>query len=193
MNKLNSILYAIFLFALISCTNQSNHNIDYDGLAILLDSNVKKDIIYLKKEIFKKEIEIGLANKFYADYKIKTTEYIIYIEKLELLCSKVEINPFFEDGKLTSEGELFIKKTNDYVKVINTLNNDITLRNRIESLLGMKDVLIDNNVYAKYIDWNFNGLPKSFFIHEMSTRIRNVLLIQNQLMLMTLFEECNKK
>ncbi|CAH8281856.1 hypothetical protein EV196_1174 [Mariniflexile fucanivorans] len=186
------IFYTALLFTFISCTNQSHHNIDYDGLAYSLNDNLKNDIEYLKNDIVKKELKIGLTNKSYVDYKLKTTEYIMYLEKLELLSSKVEINPFFDKDKLTSEGKLFIKKTNEYVNLINTANNNTELSYRVNDLLGVNDVITEGNIYFRYIDYYFNGLPKSFFVYEINNRIRNVLLIQNELILMILLEECNK-
>ena|SRR5690554_3646531 len=190
MKNLYLLYISIIIVAFISCTNQPK-NITYcEGTLTLLDFGLKKETKFLKKSINQKERSIVMSS-LYSDYKLKTTEYLNYLENLKSKCKEVKSNPFFENGKLTSEGELFVKKSSEYIKTINNLilNVDYNAKYKIVDLIELNDILTEDGIYIKYVDYYFNGTPKNLFINLINTRKRNVLVIQNEVINILLLKQ----
>lgn len=183
------VISLVFLF-LFSCTKTVEYDVELDGMFYVLANDLEIDCEDLKKIISYRE-ELKLPNQKYQDYKDETTSYLIYLEKLDSLNQISEYGIFFDGDVATFESELFIKNTRNYLGTLHKVAIEPAIELRVNRLLGIKDVLISENVYGSYINWYFKGASKNTFRYLIINRKRNVLLIQEEILNQKLFEESN--
>src|SRR5690554_1744439 len=186
------ILGIFFLFG--SCSNDSREKLLIDNLFSFYNEDIEKDIYLIEKHINEKD-DLILNNDDYDSYLIRTTEYLNYLEKLCMQYKNTRSNPFFENNKISKEGEAFINKSEQYVLFLK--NNPFFLNRNQNStlidLLSVENVLTSDHIYVGYIDYYFAGSPENLFIYSMRVRQKNTLIIKNELINNYLLEQIREK
>lgn len=192
LNRYNFFIrFYITLYSLliISCQNRSEQNIEFDEVAFIINTDIENDIEFFSRNISIKEDDLDVTNK-YKTYKNITNEYINYLEELKQFSLNMASNPFFEKEEVTDVGKKYMKKSVQYKDEVNYLFSDDYLSEQVEILLGLNDVITQDDIYVRYIYYYFYGLPKDLFIYKINIRKRNVLIIQNEILYSALLEQC---
>ena len=155
--------------------------VNYDLMFGYLSTNLDKDCAVLKIIIQKQEAALNnSSNKQYYQFKKSTEEYLNYLDQLETLSLKLNSNPFFDQNIATKHNLIFVNKSKLYLTKYENLKLDNLLKNRIDLLLGLEDIEIDENKFVKYMDWHFNGAELNTLRYLIRNRRRNVLILQKE-------------
>lgn len=181
--KTTTILLLTLIF--VSCKEKPTNVPNLPKEPLVLDRSVMnvqhsftEDIVYLKNS--NEELRKGEAKlSFLIDN---------YLEKLEYyqrLCTG-EYNPFFEKGKrtkMTKEGKEFIEISHQFVNEISAFSENEKIKNRIFDLLNVENFVLEDGWQIPYIEYNFPDLDCETFYFLLENRKKNILLIENQMLL----------
>jgi len=165
----------IFLFCVLSsCTEFNSENSIIEPVILNYSSEISRDINFI--ELNKKEEFYSLlTDSEFNSYLRNKDEYLYFLNNL----LKSDSFCFFINNKKTKEAELFVEKSNQFLNSINKLKLDSNFLNRVNFLLGVDFVEVENNIFVDYIEYNFNGYSLTLIKYNILNRIRNVLLLDD--------------
>ena len=187
----------VFKFLIISCLilffsfcvgcqrSGSSYDLQLDHMMLMYGKDIEKDIMWLKESLVLKKdsLEKRETGLKYVTIIQDMEFYFIYLERLDSISLAQEKNLFYTNtDEITSEGKVFIKKSKELMEQFDQLAHEPFLKRRIEALLGVSDVKNEENIYFRYMDYYFLGLPPKTFNYLIKMRKRDVQLIMHEIL-----------
>lgn len=192
-------IFLTFLF-FYSCTSErtsertSESTLEVSCIILINENN--KYNSYLIENIEQKILKDNNDYKLFK-YDSLTSEYLKYLEKLELEIKESTTEVFFDGEDYSQIGREYIQKTNKYRLEIEKLLISNNQKKRINLILNTNDVILStdgsevakNNetaeyvsgkVYLKYLNYYFQDFSNNQALAFLSNKKRGVLEIENE-------------
>lgn len=183
--KIIGLLLILIMFS--SCEEKNNFD-NYDiTLANLFSSygdTIEKDISFLNEKVEAKE-SILTSTSDYVEYdsiNTKIINYYNYLNDLDIISEKRNKNLFYEGDVLVEDGKIFNKKTKNFLDDLNRIIKNKDLKDYLTYYFSIDDIKNDENLYFKYLDYNYLGAPYPVFKYLIKKRKYNLILFKNEIL-----------
>ena len=193
MMKIKRILIFVVvtsLFTVVSCkkiestNNTQMDNISLDNMLFDLGKDIENDCILLRESLRTKTYSFDEnANELiFLKIRGEIELYYDYLNDVDSISIVNNENVYYTNDDISEKGKEFIKKSSEIVKILkDEVKNDI-LKERIDLLLGVKDVRNEDGVYFEYLEYNYYGVPYKTFNYLTKMRKRDLLLIEKEVL-----------
>jgi len=183
--KIISFLLVLIMFS--SCEEKSNfdnYDITLANLFVSYGDNIEKDINFLNKKIKAKEVLLP-STLYYDKFKsinIIITNYYNYLNELDLKSEKLNKNLFFEGDILAEDGEKFYERSKNFLDDLNRVIENKDLKDHLIYYFNVDDVKNKEDLYFKYLDYNYLGAPYPVFRYLIKKRKYDLILFKNEIL-----------
>jgi|GEM_PF-2837383 len=183
--KIISLLLVLIMFS--SCEEKSNfdnYDITLANLFVSYGDNIENDINFLNEKI--KAKEVLLPSTLYYDkfesINIIITNYYNYLNELDLKSEKLNKNLFFEGDILAEDGKKFHGRSKIFLDDLNRVIENKDLKDHLIYYFNVDDVKNKEDLYFKYLDYNYLGAPYPVFRYLIKKRKYDLMLFKNELL-----------
>ena len=187
-----TLLFTILISLLISCKKNNDRLLHLDISFNIINRNINNDINELRLQ--NSELVNDVNSSIVKDLNDSALKYFRYLDSLQSLCIGNQ-TPFFFKGEWSEETKLsqdFIKKTNGFLSKLDYNIKNPFLKKRAYFLLNVNDIKLDEHSFIMYVECYFRNVSCDAIDFFINDRKRNLLAIQNEILYMTLLEQCNK-
>ena len=179
MKKLLLLVLLIF----ISCNSELSLEKKYE---VCLGLNIAENNSY--NEILKENIELRLSEITNEENKKKlktcdslSKEYLDYLTIVEKELKEKGTEIFFEGNLYSEKGKNYEQKSKKFKTEIEKLSKSANFIKRLNSVFGMNDIVTNDSIHIKYLDYFFKGYPKIQSSASINDKKRRVLEFENEL------------
>lgn len=182
-------LLTMITVLLFSCKKEKEKLLYLDISFLAINKSNIKDINELKLQ--NNRIVNEVNSKSIENLNEISMEYLNYLDSIQSLCKNNQ-SPFFLEGNrsdATKLGQEFILKSNEFLDKLNKNIKSSTLKKRTYDLLNVNDIKIDEISSIMYVECYFRNVSCEAFDFFINERKRDVLIMQNQIILTTLLDK----
>lgn len=191
MNKrIINIKRIIILLLLTISLNSCNKNFDYEDYDITLANifsvygdEMEEDIIFLNEKINEKKSNmIHSHNEILDSLIIVIDDYYNYLNELDSKSEKLSQNIFYKEDVLLEDGKKFKIQSEIFLNQINAIVKDKDLKEFFNYYFNTDDVVIEDELYINYLDYNYLGVPYPVFRYLIKKRKLELIFFKRQIL-----------
>lgn len=191
MNKrIINIKRIIILLLLTISLNSCNKNFDYEDYDITLANifsvygdEMEEDIIFLNEKINEKKSNMIHSHNVILDSLIIVIDdYYNYLNELDSKSEKLSQNIFYKEDVLLEDGKKFKIQSEIFLNQINAIVKDKDLKEFFNYYFNTDDVVIEDELYINYLDYNYLGVPYPVFRYLIKKRKLELIFFKRQIL-----------
>lgn len=180
----------IILLLLTISLNSCNKNFDYEDYDITLANifsvygdEMEEDIIFLNEKINEKKSNMIHSHNVILDSLIIVIDdYYNYLNELDSKSEKLSQNIFYKEDVLLEDGKKFKIQSEIFLNQINAIVKDKDLKEFFNYYFNTDDVVIEDELYINYLDYNYLGVPYPVFRYLIKKRKLELIFFKRQIL-----------
>lgn len=191
MNKrIINIKRIIILLLLTISLNSCNQNFDYENYDITLANifsvygdEMEEDIIFLNEKINEKKSNmVHSPNEKLDSLIIVIDDYYNYLNELDSKSEKLSQNIFYKEDVLLEDGKKFKIQSEIFLNQTNAIVKDKDLKEFFNYYFNTDDIVIEDELYINYLDYNYLGVPYPVFRYLIKKRKLELIFFKRQIL-----------
>lgn|SRR5690554_2256709 len=191
MNKrIINIKRIIILLLLTISLNSCNQNFDYENYDITLANifsvygdEMEEDIIFLNEKINEKKSNmVHSPNEILDSLIIVIDDYYNYLNELDSKSEKLSQNIFYKEDVLLEDGKKFKIQSEIFLNQTNAIVKDKDLKEFFNYYFNTDDIVIEDELYINYLDYNYLGVPYPVFRYLIKKRKLELIFFKRQIL-----------
>ena len=191
MNKrIINIKRIIILLLLTISLNSCNQNFDYENYDITLANifsvygdEMEEDIIFLNEKINEKKSNmVHSPNEILDSLIIVIDDYYNYLNELDSKSEILSQNIFYKEDVLLEDGKKFKIQSEIFLNQTNAIVKDKDLKEFFNYYFNTDDIVIEDELYINYLDYNYLGVPYPVFRYLIKKRKLELIFFKRQIL-----------
>lgn len=191
MNKrIINIKRIIILLLLTISLNSCNQNFDYENYDITLANifsvygdEMEEDIIFLNEKINEKKSNmVHSPNEKLDSLIIVIDDYYNYLNELDSKSEILSQNIFYKEDVLLEDGKEFKIQSEIFLNQTNAIVKDKDLKEFFNYYFNTDDIVIEDELYINYLDYNYLGVPYPVFRYLIKKRKLELIFFKRQIL-----------
>lgn len=191
MNKrIINIKRIIILLLLTISLNSCNQNFDYENYDITLANifsvygdEMEENIIFLNEKINEKKSNmVHSPNEKLDSLIIVIDDYYNYLNELDSKSEKLSQNIFYKEDVLLEDGKEFKIQSEIFLNQTNAIVKDKDLKEFFNYYFNTDDIVIEDELYINYLDYNYLGVPYPVFRYLIKKRKLELIFFKRQIL-----------
>jgi len=191
MNKrIINIKRIIILLLLTISLNSCNKNFDYEDYDITLANifsvygdEMEEDIIFLNEKINEKKSNmVHSPNEILDSLIIVIDDYYNYLNELDSKSEILSQNIFYKEDVLLEDGKKFKIQSEIFLNQTNAIVKDKDLKEFFNYYFNTDDIVIEDELYINYLDYNYLGVPYPVFRYLIKKRKLELIFFKRQIL-----------